>query len=162
MLAHALLATAVAACGFEPMYAPRGETNPLDELAAIRIEPARNRIEQLLRNDLLERLTPFGEPANPRYRLAFDVRQSSDALAIQPDTTITRFNLRIDVAFTLIDAETGAALYRGRTRAVGSYNAVRSDFATLAAEQDTARRTVREASEEVRTLLAVFFTQDSA
>ena len=80
----------------------------VDDLAAIRIDPVADRIGQTLRNDLIERLTPFGEPRYPRYRLSVQVQRSSQALAIQADTTITRYNLRIDVSFTLTDVETGA------------------------------------------------------
>ncbi len=162
LLGHALVPAAalLAGCGFRPMYARRRQGGEVvDELAAIRIDLIPDRIGQLLRNDLIERLTPFGEPRYPRYRLQVQLQQSSVSLAIQPDSTITRYNLHIDVSFTLTDVQTGAEVYHGRARAVGSYNAVRSDFATLSAEQDTARRTVREASEEVSTLLSVFFSR---
>ncbi|MCH7930348.1 MAG: hypothetical protein IIA01_07585 [Proteobacteria bacterium] len=162
VLGHALVAAAasLSGCGFRPMYARRGRSgNVVDDLAAIRIDPVADRIGQSLRNDLIERLTPFGEPRYPRYRLSVQVQRSSQPLAIQADTTITRYNLRIEVSFTLTDVETGAAIYRGSARTVGSYNAVRSDFATLSAEQDTSRRAVREASDEVRTLLSVFFSR---
>ena len=58
---------------------------------------------------------------------------------------------------TLTDIATGLALMHGRARAVGSFDAVGSDFATLTAEQDSARRTVREVSEDMRAQLGAFF-----
>ncbi len=161
VLGHALPAAAalLAGCGFEPMYGGRYGRVTAAELAAISIDPIPETIGHFLRNDLIDRLSPTGEPERPLYRLLVQIAQSKESLAIQSDATITRFNLRLDVRFTLFDSDTGALLYQGRTRSVGSYNAVRSDFATLVAEQDTARRAAREASEEVRTLLAVYFTR---
>ena len=100
-----------------------------------------------------------GEPRRPLYRLRVELARSKAPLAIQLDSTVTRFNLRLDATFTLIDAPTGQALYRDRARAIGSYNAVRSDFATLTAEQDTERRGARELSEEIRTLLSVYLSR---
>ncbi len=159
LLARALPAAAavLTGCGFEPMYAARHGRSTAAELAAINIEPIPDLIGQILRNDLIEQLSPAGEPERPLYRLRVVVRQSTQALAIQSDATITRYNLYLVVRFTLFDIASGAALYRGRSRSVSSYNAVRSDFATLSAEHDTARRAAREASVELRTLLAVFF-----
>ena len=150
----------LSACGFEPMYARRGGRDVAADLAAIGIGAIPRRIGQILRNDLIERLTPRGEPREPRYRLRVEVSgPTTVALAIQPDNTITRYNLRLRVSFSLTDTRTGRVLYRDRTRTVGSYNAVRSDFATLTARDDTARRAAREASEEIRTLLGVFFAR---
>lgn len=164
MLGGALVAGAAAlsGCGFRPLYGRHGTDPAAVDLAAVRVDRISDRLGQILRNDLIERLTPLGEPADPRYRLSVRLREARTALAIQADSTITRFNLRIDVTFSLIDARSGKALYRGRTRAVGSYDAVRSDFATLTAEQDSARRTVREASEDIRGQLAAFFARRKA
>ena len=141
----------LAGCGFKPMYGGRAGRATAAELAKIKVAPLRDRVGQIFRNNLIERLTPRGEPREPRYRLQVEITQKTVPIAIQLDTTITRYNLRLNVSFALIDTMTKRVLYRDRTRAVGSYNAVRSDFATLSAELDTARRAAREASEQVRT-----------
>jgi len=93
------------------------------------------------------------------YSLQVEIASSKAPLAIQLDSTVTRFNLRIDATFTLTDTRTGRALYRDRARSIGSFNAVRSDFATLTAEQDTERRGARELSDEILTLLSVYFAR---
>ncbi len=149
----------LAACGFRPLYGRRGADPAAAEMASVSIVPVLDRLDQNLRNDLIERLTPFGEPAQPRYTLFIRTRQSSSALAIQSNSTITRFNLLVNASFVLRKRATGGVLYSGNARAVGSYDAVRSDFATLTAEQDSARRTVREVSEEIRAQLSAFFAR---
>ena len=149
----------LASCGFRPLYGRRGDDPAAVEMASIQIDLVSDRTDQNLRNDLIERLSPFGEPARPLYGLFIQTRQSSSALAIQSDSTITRYNLRIDALFVLTDRANGVVLFRGNARAVGSYDAVRSDFATLTAERDSARRTVREVAEDIRARLAAFFSR---
>ncbi len=146
-------------CGFRPLYGRRGSSPAAVELAAIGIGYVSDRLSQNLRNDLIERLTPFGEPAQARYGLFIETSQSSGALAIQSDSTITRYNLTVNATFVLTDRAGGQRLYQGSARAVGSYDAVRSDFATLTAEQDSARRTVREVAEDIRSQLTAFFSR---
>ena len=63
----ALFAAAVllSACGFEPMYgAPRGTPNAaVQGMAETRIALIADRAGQELRNNLLDRMTPLGQPA---------------------------------------------------------------------------------------------------
>jgi len=158
----AALAPLLAGCGFQPMYGRGAGRKMAATMTAIEITPIPDRIGQILRNDLIDSLTPRGQPARPIYRLAITLKKSSNALAIQPDATITRFNLRLDASFTLTDVATGKIVYKDRSRAIGSYNAVKSDFATLAAERDSERRAAQSLSEEITTLLGVFLARRKA
>ena len=153
-------AALLAGCGFSPMYAR--DSSAVAVLASIAVEPIEERIGQILRNELIDRLTPRGEPPSPRYRLLVTISRSRAALAIQSDTSITRYNLRLSVTFRLLDATTGDELYRDTTVAIGGYNAVQSDFATLVAEQDSTRRAARKAGEDIHTLLRVYFSREHA
>ena len=156
------LGLVLSGCGFRPLYGRRGSGPAALEMAAVEIGLVRDRLDQNLRNDLIERLTPFGEPAQPRYALSIQTSQSSSALAIQSDSTITRYNFTVSATFTLTERASGRILFRGNARAIGSYDAIRSDFATLTAEKDSARRTVREVSEDIRAQLAAFFARNLA
>lgn len=156
------VAALLASCGFRPLYGPQGSDSAAYELAAIAINAVSERLDQNLRNDLIQGLTPFGEPAQPAYDLFIKANKSSSALAIQSNSTITRFNLLVTASFVLRDRESDLPIFRGSASAVGSYDAVRSDFATLTAEQDSARRTVREIAEEIRAQLSAFFSRRQA
>ncbi len=152
------VALGLGGCGFTPLYGRRNR-RAIAHLAAIKIDRIPDRLGQVLRNDLLSRLTPAGEPERPLYRLAVEITKSRAALAIQPDDSVTRFNLRLNVRFRLYEIASGRLLYKDSTSTVGSYNAVRSDFANLSAEIDTANRAALEASQEVTTLLALYFSR---
>jgi LPS-assembly lipoprotein len=152
----------LANCGFRPLYDTQGTDSAAYELSAIAIVGVSDRLDQNLRNDLIQRLTPFGEPALPTYNLIIKADKFISALAIQSNSTITRYNLLVTASFVLVDRENDLPIFRGGASAVGSYDAVRSDFATLTAEQDSARRTVREVAEEIRAQLGAFFSRRQA
>jgi|GEM_PF-600237 len=93
------------ACGFRPLYAgPEGEA-VAEELAAIRVEAPLTRLGRILQNQLIDDLNPAGLQVAPRYRLELDLEQSRQALAIQLDDSITRFDLTLAAFFTLREAD---------------------------------------------------------
>ncbi|MFQ5985071.1 MAG: LPS assembly lipoprotein LptE [Alphaproteobacteria bacterium] len=155
--ALALALMPIAACGFHPLYGGPAGADTAQALAAITIDPIPDRIGQILRNDLVDRLNPHGLPAHPAYRLKINVAKATSPLAITTEAEVTRFKLTLKAHFALIDLDSGETVYSARTRAVGSYDVVSSDFATLVAEQDTTHRAARAVSEQIMTLLAVFF-----
>lgn len=157
-----LLALALAGCGFQPLYGARERGGPgsVEALTQISVDPIPDRIGQILRNNLVDRFNPRGEPDRARYRLAVKVIVSKEGLAITKDESITRFNLRITAIFALLEADSGKELHRGIARTIAAYNVVDSQFATLSAEKDAEARAARELSDDLRTRLAVYFTRD--
>jgi LPS-assembly lipoprotein len=150
----------VNACGFHPLYGAGRE--PLNravvaELASVHIAPMPERVGQIVHNDLLDRLTPLGEPGAPRYKLSVGLEEAKQGLAIQIDDTITRFNLTLTANYVLEIADTGSIVTTGRVHATAAYNVLRSDFANVVAERDAQRRAAREVSDELKTRLAVYF-----
>ena len=152
-------ALALAACGFHPLYGTEGElpANIAAELAGIRIATLEGRVGQVLRNDLLDRVTPLGEPAAPNYLLTIALTESKEGLAIQRDATVTRFNLTLSANYVLRHPVTGVPRVSGTVRATASYNVVRSDFANVIAERDAEDRAARVLADELKTRLAVEF-----
>lgn len=155
------LATGLAACGFQPLYGSRDRGGPgaVEALAQVAVDPIRDRLGQVLRNNLVDRLSTTGEPERPRYRLTVALAVGKEGLAITKDESITRFNLRINASFVLREVGSNAEVTRGTSRTIAAYNVVESQFATLSAEKDAEIRAARELSDDIRTRLAVFFTR---
>ena len=65
----------LAACGFRPLHAPGAGAEP-EVLAGIEIAHIPDRLGQVVRNHLLDRLTPRGAPAAATYRLAVSLLTS--------------------------------------------------------------------------------------
>ena len=75
-----LLVLALCGCGFEPLYVEKKhdnmwyyggdfDTSISQEMAQISIEPISQRFGQIMRNELIDLLTPKGTPKSPKYRL---------------------------------------------------------------------------------------------
>ena len=151
--------TVCSACGFQPLHAPSGGAIP-SVLAKIDVAPIPNRLGQVVRNHLLDRLTPRGSPNAAKYRIVVSLRLTKEALAIARDDSATRFNVSLEAAYDLLLISTGDSILRGEVRSVAAYNVVSSDYANVVAERDAELRAAREISEEVKTRLAVFLAQN--
>ena len=155
-LALALPGAFLGGCDVRPLYGSRGADGGAG--ASIEIAPVKDRVGHIVRNHLIDSLTPDGQPAEPDYRLSLAVVQSKTPLLIQLDDHATRFNLRLVATFTLADRE-GEGVYRGNAQAIGSFNVVDSGYATVIAERDAADEAARVLSEEIRTLILLFLPQ---
>jgi len=156
LLLHLLCAPALAGCELRPLYGGAEGGQMAAELAAIAIDTPKTRVGWLLRDRLIDELGADGT-ADPRYRLSIRLSKRREALAIQLDDSVTRYELALIARFSLEDIAARRPLYRGRVRRVASYNVVRSPFATLVAEQDAERRAAAELAYAIRTRLALFF-----
>lgn len=152
----------VAGCGFRPMYATddpgAGRVDVPSNLQNIFIPASRGRVEQLVYNNLRDRLNPLGVPRQPRFRLDYSVSVLKQPLAFAKDETATRQNVRVSVAFSLKNSSDNAVAFSGTVRALAAYNILRSQYATLAAEQNAEDRAIREVSDEIRLRIASYFS----
>ena len=156
----ALLSAPLQGCGFRPLYgaAPDGQTSMVvAELGSIQIPAVSDRVGQIVRNDLLDAITPFGQPREPRYVLDVRVDESKEGLAIARDATVTRFNLTLSAEYSLRDAGTAKVIASGVVRAVAAYNVLQSDFANVIAERDAEVRAARVITDQIKTRLSVHF-----
>ncbi len=154
----AVLAFLAAGCGFQPLYG----TTPTDTGATarfneIRVDPIPDRIGQQIRNFLLDRLNPYGQPARPVYRLIVEPDVTLTDLGIERDETATRAILQLNVRYSLVEAASGRVLFNGTAQSTNSFNIVDSDFATKSAEKDALDRAAREVSDAIRIRLGIFF-----
>jgi LPS-assembly lipoprotein len=149
----------IAACGFHPLYGgATGDIRKL-ELSQIAVTPIESRTGSELRNELIDRLTPDGEPAYPQYRLDIALHEVREGLAIQKDASVTRWNYKLTGSYQLFDLGTGKVVTRGAATSTVAYNVVDSQFATLSAEQDAQRRAALDLGDELGLRLALFFEQ---
>ena len=154
----ALLAV-VSACGFRPLHAPGGGAVP-SVLAKFDVAPIPDRLGQVVRNHLVESLTPRGSPIAAKYRVVVSLQLSKEALAIARDDSATRFNVSLEATYELLLVSSGDIVLKGTVRSVSAYNVVSSDYANVVAERDAELRAAREVSDEVKTRLSVYLAQN--
>ena len=150
------------ACNFRPLYLAQGgadNTAAEADLAAIEVQGLGGRLGFLLRNALLDELNPATVQVPPRYVLDVSLSSSATPLAIQLDSTITRYNLALLAAFQLRDKTTSDVLVSSSVQRISSYNVSRQPFADLTAAHTAERRAAQEVATEIRTFLAVEFAR---
>lgn len=166
------LAFGLAGCGFHPLYAipgaPRGAMR--QDLGSIYVEPISDRLGYELRNSLLDLLDARARAAGAAYRLRLTLSEKSEAIGVQSQivgsgtqavtqTAITRYNDTLTVGYELVDAKTNEVVTHGTETGLSAYNVLSSPYATLAAQQDSARRAADDIADRIRIDLAVYFAQ---
>ncbi len=140
-----LIALLLAGCGFTPMYAVPEEGGGLvEKFSAIQVEPIADRVGQVVRNGLMDRLTPHGPPGAPLYRLQVTLGETREGFGFRPDEAITRENLRLKATYRLVRTEDDKLVLEGSARSNLAYDIVQSDFANFSARQDARRRTAEQ------------------
>lgn len=154
-----LLMTVLAGCGFRPMYGGTGSSTDVpDEFSAIKIDLVADRTGQLLRNHLLDLLTPRGQPAKPLYVLKVTLQERKSEIAVKSTGLATRANVSVRARFTLVGIRNGELLTNGSARAFSSYNLTDSEFSNLTAENDTVSRATQVIATDIRARLGAYFS----
>ena len=155
----AALASSLIGCGFQPLYRHAGTHNSsvVSHLAAVSISPIPDRQGQILRNALLDRLTPYGSPKRALYRLDIALDGDRSDLVILRDATSTFAKVGMQARFLLTDLASGQPLTRGKSESTTIFNIVESEFANLNADAAARERAVRQISEEIHLKLGAFF-----
>ena len=151
--------TLLSACGFQPVYGTRDDgARVSNELAAVQVALIADRSGQILRNYLLDGLTPQGQPAQPRYVLSVQLQEPSRELTLRRDDTPTRIGYAIIARYQLRDGA-GRLLLSNATALDSDYEITSSEFATLSSRLDARDRLLQQMSEDIRLQLAAYFRE---
>jgi len=152
----------VTACGFQPLYANRensdGTVATTDALlATVKIETIADREGQILHNLLLDRLNPGKHNATKQYSLSTKISISKSGLGVRSDDTTTRSKLSVTANFTLKSATTS---HEFTITQVSGYSKTESEYSTLVAEQDAVDRNLREMANDAKIRISLYLEQD--
>lgn len=157
---HTILVIGVlslAACGFQPLYGLNGSSNVIAEFSSIQVAPSKDRIGQLLTNELRHLLNPHKQPSGHKFRLTTNITESTSSLAVKKTALATRANLNATVSHQLILTATGRSVTSGQNSIAVSYNIYSAEYATVAAEKDARNRALKELAQDIRLQLGAFF-----
>jgi LPS-assembly lipoprotein len=152
-------ALGLSACGFHPLYGnatldPRvGPT-----LASVYVEPIPDRVGYELRNELLDLFNATGESDGAAYRLKLAINETEEAVVLQTNTAITRYNYTLTAHYELIPRDGTSAVKAGDVTALSAYNVAAAPFlyATVTAERDAKNRAANDIAERIRVQIAVY------
>lgn len=158
-LAAAVLVMSLGGCGFAPVYGDHaGAFQAQDALDRVQIAPIGGRMLGLnVRNELLDRLNPNGEPTSPAYRLEVTLVQGGAGSLVQPDASITRYNYTLTAKYSLIGLEDDKVLTAGSVFSRTAYNVVDSEYATLVGREDAQKRAASAVGEDLALRIALYF-----
>lgn len=126
------LPAVLAACGFTPAYGPAGPAQGLQGRIRAADPGDKNGFDFVTAIE-----ARFGRSKDPRYALAYTITTEAVGVGFATDTTITRYNLKGQVDWSLTDTESDTRIAGGTAENFTSWSAT---SATVAAEQDAAKR----------------------
>lgn len=163
-------ATALGGCGFRPLYlpetaadraaaAPQYEDRVVRELAAVQVAWQPERLGQLFRRALQQKLNPRGVSTPARYEVRTVVVITADPLGFRRDGTLSRVRYGGAAPWTLLTLdEPPRPLANGRARTFESYDILDNQFFASDFGRDEANaRLVELMSDDIVTRLALFF-----
>jgi LPS-assembly lipoprotein len=155
----------LAGCGFEPLYGKTEYMQSADpdmatSRAAIDIANVPDREGQRLRNLLIDRLYVRGRPAVGHYTLALTPLQNSTTnLGIRKDATSTRAMTTIGTHIKLVENSTGRVLLERDVHAVGGYNQLDNQLATITSKRSVTDHMLEELSDSVVREIDLYFNR---
>jgi LPS-assembly lipoprotein len=157
-----LAAFALAGCGFQPLYG-RSDLggNVGASLSGVYVEPIPDRVGYELRNDLLDLFNATGQSNDAAYRLKLYLTTNEEAVVLQPNTAITRYNYTLTAHYDLFRKGETDAAKSGEVTALSAYNVAAAPFlyATVTAQRDAQNRAANDIAERIRTEVAVYLRQ---
>lgn len=155
---------ALAGCGFKPLYGEGGVAGKgggvQASLARVSIDPIRTRTGQIMRNFLIDRMNPTGQPGGAaEYGLKITLGIRKQELGIRRDDTATRANLIMTARYILTERSSGSVIFRAISRSVTSYNILDNEFATVIAERNARSRGAEQLADDITTRIALYFNR---
>lgn len=167
-IALAALVAFISGCGFEPLYVEKKsesnwyydnefDTGIREEMASVKVELIQDRIGQLIRNDLLDKLTPKGQPTSPKYYLKItDIQKSEIDQALRNDITATREKVIYKVYYVLNDRE-HKKLLKGDSVAYLGYDILRDPYSTTFAQKKNEKNAAKIIANDISLRLGAYF-----
>ena len=138
----------VAACGFTPVYGTGGTGTVLQN--NLLVDEPDTRQGYFLTREIEDRL---GRATDPAYGLTVKLETSEEALAIDADGDIARYDILGSADYVLRDLATGAIVGSGKVNAFTGYSTTGSTVASLAAQRDATKRLMIQLAEQIVTRL---------
>jgi LPS-assembly lipoprotein len=160
VLSICAVAVGLSGCGFRPLYGEHslgGSPGVTEEMSHISIRPIADRQGMRIRQILREQMQPRGLEGQSIYDLDVTLTSRVEELGVRKDATSSRANFILSANFYL--SQGGQHVYGDRVQSTVSYNILDDQYATVAAQSDAEERAIREAGEEIKTRIAVYFVK---
>jgi LPS-assembly lipoprotein len=150
-----LALTPLAGCGLHPLYAGGVNGQVAQGLAGVDVAPIEGRGGWLIANALRDRLgqSPAGAA---RYRLEIKLDERIAGLGVRRDDSVARERRTLRARYQLVDPATGAVLLDATAGSDAGIDVVRSEYATIAAENTAQERLAAIVADQIIGRLALY------
>jgi LPS-assembly lipoprotein len=149
LLVAVLAGLGPAGCGFHAVHATNGDSGAVGlDLARVRVDPIADRLGQQVRNALIERLSPRGEPADPAYTLKITLTESATDLGYRKDNLATLGNLTVTATVRLY--HDSRSLLTDTASTVVSFDYLGPRYASVVMERDARDRAAIQIADDIR------------
>jgi LPS-assembly lipoprotein len=145
----------LAACGFQPMYAPAGGGAAIGPVQIGEIE---GKAGHVLRTEL-SRILAVEDGDTPPAQLEITIQEQVTRLGIRRDESATRAELRLIANYVLTPPTPGAQVMRGSVFTVVNYEIPTAAFGEIAAQDDARERAAETMAQRFRAELALRMAQ---
>ena len=151
----ASLSLLLAACGFQPLYAPPGGGPAIGPVTVLQID---GKAGHALKTELDRLLAPESRAGGEPARLEITLREQVIPLGIRLDESASRGELRLVANYVLSPANNGPEV-RGSVSTVVTYDVPTSAFGEIAAQDDARERAGEVLAQRFRAELAMRLAQ---
>ncbi len=145
----------LAACGFQPMYAPAGGGNAIGPVQVGEIE---GRAGHTLRTEL-SRILQVENDGSPPMSLEINLVENVTQLGIRRDESATRAELRLTANYVLTPPPGQGRVMRGSVVTTANYDIPTAAFGEIAAQDDARDRAAETMAQRFRSELALRMAQ---
>ena len=157
----------VSSCGFEPLYVQKKhnnmwyfsgnfDTSISAEMAKVKIEASGERFGQMIRNQLLDMLTPKGVPSKPKYRLYVEPMDKEVVQqALRSDITATRERVQYLVNYMMYQGD--ELVINGNSVAYVSYDILSNPYSTTMAQKKTEKDAAKIIADDIALRIGAYF-----
>ncbi|MFN3676836.1 MAG: LPS assembly lipoprotein LptE [Sphingomonas pseudosanguinis] len=156
LIAAALgLTLALSGCGLHPLYAGGSQGAVATALSGVEVAPIQGKAGWLMANALRDRLGN-GQGGGARYRLDVKLDDQIKGLGVRRDDSVTRERRVLRARYQLIDQTSNAVLVDSTAGSDAGIDVVRSEYATIAAENTALERLAVIVADEIVARLATY------
>ncbi|WP_316858378.1 LPS assembly lipoprotein LptE [uncultured Cohaesibacter sp.] len=151
--------TALSACQVRPLYSTNTTTGQTlsEALSTIEIEPAKNRVDQEIRNNLIFAFTGGGEAGIPAYKLLMKTRSSSTNLSIESGTGLAKSRrVSLTTTYRLVRLSNNTIVTKGSSFFTATYAKSTQLFTNDRAEIDAENRAAAQVANDIELRLSAF------
>jgi LPS-assembly lipoprotein len=149
----------LAGCGFHPLYGEHEQSGLDGTLAAIQVDQIRDRLGQILTNQLRDGFNPTSAGIPARYRLSVSlVKQEYDS-ALRSDGTASHTTIRITASYALHSLGDNKLATSGTVNSTNGLDVLDNQYANTIGEQTEETRAVHDIGEQIRERVVLYLQQ---